>query len=136
METPIQEKATETITTLAHKRKIPRGWKKRRRGRPARMASVADKALLRRHVASPTSLPVNEIKDKSHFTHFSQYETTVRRRAIRKENNPEPLAPAARGTPLPKNVMKPLHTIGRKAESMLYYDEEIGDTSLGMKLNM
>jgi deoxyribodipyrimidine photolyase len=142
METSIKEKATAIIKTLAHKQTIHQVWKKRRRGRQARMASVADKASLRCHVVSPTSHQNSgEVKDTSHsqFTQFSQYVTTLRRRAIRKEENSEPSVVATRGNLSQKSlghVFKPGYTAGRKTESILYYDEEIGDTSLGMKLTM
>jgi hypothetical protein len=105
------------------KKKKKKGWRRRKRGRDVRIVTVSDCSKTKSKAT--TTLPL------SHF------ETIFRRRAIRKE--------AAIVKPVPSPSRRGLFgAIARVPEKEVTvvkdfeegYDEEIGDTSLGMKLNM
>lgn len=101
--------------------KPKKGWRRRKRGRDVRIAAVADSE----------STPKTKKMPASHF------ETVLRRRAIRKE------AAVLKNVPSPsrRGIFGSTSRVSEKevAECKDFvegYDEEIGDTSLGMKLNM
>jgi len=116
-----REQLSSPITSRRKRRQIE-GWKRRIRGRPVRLAKV-----------SHDSMSTNESKN---CIPSSQYETTFRRRAIRKEENATISASSpARGI-FGSNARSTRREAKSAMDGMPGYDEEIGDTSLGMKLNM
>ena len=116
-----QHASPQTTTPARQWRNID-GWKRRRRGRPVRLASVSDECT--------------SDKDLKNYMPSTQYETTLRRRAVCKEGNaPNPSSSPSRGI-FGSNSRVTRKEVAKAMESMPGYDEEIGDVSLGMKLNM
>jgi len=131
-----QQLAPQTTTMTTRKpRKTKKGWKRRRKGRPVRVAAVSEdettafskSSETKSNTVSPPPLP------------STQYETTLRRRAIRKEGQVVPTiapSPPSRGIFGSNNIPATQKEVRNNDNIMEGYDEEVGDTSLGMKLNM
>lgn len=137
-ETPLTEEdsmqvKSDSLSPQSSKSLRRAGWKTRKRGRQVRVASVDESKSSNGDSWHIHDLPSN------------QYETDVRRRAVKK------------GDDQPKTVsMRPKYVPGREPSSRRSifqgvertvtnegdideydgYDEEFGDVSLGMKLNM
>lgn len=110
------------MTTPARQWKNVDGWKRRRRRRPVRIASVSDEC-------TPD-------EDGMNYMPSSQYETTFRRRAVcKEERTPNPSSSPSRGI-FGSSSRVARKEVAKSMESMQGYDEEVGDISLGMKLNM
>lgn len=119
MEVPILEHDEEQPRPRTRNNKTRRkDWKRRKRGRQVRVASVAEEVT------------------ESELLPSTHYEAVLRRRAIRKlgEDVMKPPAPS----PSRRGLFGSPRVAERKAvtDVVVGYDEEAGDTSLGMKLNM
>lgn len=117
---------SKSQTRLVKKRLTRMGWKERKKGRLARVATVeGDKRT------------VNALLLPSH-----QYETSIRRRAVRKRGevplkkaDSPPTHMGLFGTSSLANLRKKVADVDVDNLSETY-DEDFGDVSLGMKLNM
>lgn len=109
-------------TTPATQRRSVDGWKRRRRGRQVRLASVSDECT--------------SDKEVKKYMPATQYETTFRRRAVCKEERvSNPSSSPSRGI-FGSNSRMTRKEAAKAMESISGYDEEVGDVSLGMKLNI
>jgi hypothetical protein len=119
-ETLAQEKEQ---TTKSSRRRWPmQGWKRHKRGRRVRVVAVAEEP------ETVEDLPA------------TQYETVLRRRAIRKEEPENSVPPSPSSSSPRRSLFRSLRGTDRdsvaKKDVLEGYDEEVGDTSLGMKLTM
>lgn len=130
--TPLEDHSTRTESIskpnfknrIVTNRPTRMGWKQRKKGRQVRVAAVEGDERI---VITPL-LP-------SH-----QYETSIRRRAVRKRGevfrkkvDSPPTHMGLFGTPSSANLRKKFEDIDNTSET---YDADFGDVSLGMKLNM
>lgn len=111
---PLNDRITKSPTKV--------GWKQRKQGRKARVAELEV-----------------EMRSIERFLPLSQYETTIRRRAVRKRGEAliKAESPPPRrglfGTSMSAHSRKNLE---EEEDLDDVYDEDFGDVSLGMKLNI
>mmetsp|Transcript_7430 Transcript_7430/g.12364 ORF Transcript_7430/g.12364 Transcript_7430/m.12364 type:complete len:1143 (+) Transcript_7430:213-3641(+) len=125
VEEPEEDETPNSSQPLKKKKRLRKGWRRRKKGREVRIAAVVDGD------AAP--------KMKKNLMPASQFETVLRRRAIRKEA--AVMKPVASPSRSRRGIFGSTSRVPEKEvvdskDSMEGYDEEIGDTSLGMKLNI
>jgi len=121
---PKQNPRTKEIDSKSAKKQNKKAPKKKRRARQAHVAAMTD----------------SESEDGERMKlPLTQFETVLRRRAIRKSGKDEAVQTASR-SPSNRTIFGP----SRRTKAVTQphvdivegYDEEVGDTSLGMKLNI
>jgi hypothetical protein len=120
--TPSTGHESPQTTTRAKQRRNVDGWRRRRRGRSVRLASVSDECT--------------SDKEVKKYMPATQYETTFRRRAVCKEEGVSNSSSSPSRGIFGSNSRMTRKEAAKAMESTPGYDEEVGDVSLGMKLNM
>jgi hypothetical protein len=122
------EEAQDSLSARTTRQRRRSGWKRRKQGRQVRLAAVEDAE--EKKEAVELELP------------SEQYEAIMRRRAVRKRGEVLPKKEASTvsrrslfefGTPVSGSSRKQEIEV---EEADVVYDEDFGDVSLGMKLNI